>query len=127
MAPSRKRGGIGAVGSAKMNAVHPRGPLKERYRTVYERGVKIVQNDKGKVSSRGRVRTVDVTRSGRKPIEESDLADELPAAPRPSEPRLVQRSDCTSTARPIAARAAPVRYAVAEADKEMNAPDALLC
>ncbi len=111
MAPSRKRGGIGAVGLAKTNAVHLSGPLKERYGPVYERdrltGVEILRNVKGKVLSRGRVRTVDVTRSGRKPIEESDLADELPAAPRPSEPRLVQRLDCTSTARPIAARATP--------------------
>ena len=59
MVTPRKRGGIGAVGSAKMNAVHPSAPLKERYGTGYERdrltGPEILRKNKRKVSSRGRV------------------------------------------------------------------------
>ena len=59
MAKKRKLGGIGAVGKAKMKALHPSEPLRIKYGTAYERdyldALKILRLDKGKVAARGRV------------------------------------------------------------------------
>ena len=51
--------GIGAIGKAKMNAVHPSALLTAKYGTAFERdyfdGLRIERADRGKVSNRGRV------------------------------------------------------------------------
>ena len=59
MAKKRKLGDIGAVGKAKMKALHPSEPLRIKYGTAYERdyldALEIVRSDKGKVTARGKV------------------------------------------------------------------------
>ena len=59
MAKKRKLGGVGAVGKAKMKALHPSEPLHIKYGTGYERdyldALEILRSDKGKVSARGKI------------------------------------------------------------------------